>query len=85
MLRKTTSVTIHCDLEQRVAVRELAEFDPELWPYGRAEWHLARAKACPDHAVKLREIQMASQRPWLDDGPADELGGVAFVLPPDAG
>jgi hypothetical protein len=61
----------------------LDDYDP-AWG-GRAAWHLARAKACPDHAVKLHEIQMASQRPWLDDEPVDELGGVVFVLPPDAG
>jgi hypothetical protein len=61
----------------------LAAYDP-AWG-SRAGWHLARCRACPDRAVKLREIQMASQRPWLDDGPADELGGVVLVLPPDAG
>jgi hypothetical protein len=61
----------------------LAVYDPE-WG-GRAAWHLARCRACPDPAVKLREIQMASQRPWLDDEPAAEQGGVALVLPPDAG
>jgi hypothetical protein len=60
----------------------LEAYDPVVFP-SRAAWHLARARACPDAAVKLREIQMASQRPWLDDdGPADELGAVAFVLPP---
>lgn len=79
MLPKTTSVTIRGDLEQRVAARELAEFDLERWSHGRAEWHLARCRACPDKAVKLREIQMASQRPWLDDGPVEELGGVVVV------
>lgn len=64
---------------------ELATFDPQRWPHGRAEWHLARCRACPDTAVKLHEIQMACQRPWLDDGPVEELGGVVFVGPPDAG
>ena len=54
----------------------LAEYDP-AWG-GREAWHLARCRACPDRGVKLHEIQMASQRPWLDDGPVDELGGVAF-------
>jgi hypothetical protein len=63
---------------------ELDTFDPVAWDGSRAAWHLARARACPDSAVKLHEIQMASQRPWLD-GPAGEPGGVMFVLPPDAG
>jgi hypothetical protein len=42
-------------------------FDPELWPEGRAEWHLARARACPDRVVKLTEIRCASQRLWLHE------------------
>jgi hypothetical protein len=62
----------------------LAVYDPAEWDC-RAAWHLARARACQDHAVKLVEIQTATARPWLDDGPVGELGGVAFVLAPDAG
>jgi hypothetical protein len=61
----------------------LAEYDP-AWG-GRVAWHLARCRAHPDHRVKLREIQMASQKPWLDDGPVEQLGGVVFVGAPDAG
>jgi hypothetical protein len=56
--------------------RGLAEHDPDC-----AAWHLARCRACPDRAVKLREIQMAGQLPMFDVGPVDELGGVAFVRP----
>jgi hypothetical protein len=36
----------------------------------------------PDPAVKLAEIQAATARPWLDDEPADELGGVTFASRP---
>ena len=42
-------------------------FDPEVWPEGRAQWHLARCKATSDKLVKYQEIRMASQRLWLHD------------------
>jgi hypothetical protein len=46
---------------------ELATFDPDRWPYGRAEWHLARSRYAPDKLTKYQEICAASRRDWLDD------------------
>jgi hypothetical protein len=44
----------------------LGTYDPADWGC-REEWHLARARACPDKAVKLKEIQAATARDWLPD------------------
>jgi hypothetical protein len=46
---------------------ELADFDPQRWPGGRAEWHLARCRFAPDRLTKYREICAASRRDWLDE------------------
>lgn len=47
---------------------KLAEYRPQDWPYGQAEFHLARAKAAPDKLTKYQEICAASRRDWLDAG-----------------
>lgn len=67
----------------------LREFDPAAWPAVSVpvSWRRltdARRAAAP-RGWRLQRVRamVASQR--LDDGPVDELGGVVFVRPPDAG